>query len=215
MNMSTFHRTMQSTFARSPRGNGSGRPPISSSENFANLPPALHGYLVRWAKRCRTLAVLNAIGWALALALIWMLMSCGADRLLHLPTAWRILLLACGAILPALLLLSALMPLRKPIDWVAVAQSIERANPHFGQRLITVTSRVLGAQAYRGSEQILHALIDSVEDDARAPARKLPSLRSIRAAWSACLVTICVGLFLVLTPELDLGALAHRYLNPI
>ena len=61
------------------------------------LPPEVLRYVRRFEKRRRRLALLKAVGAALAFVLLWVLLWCTADRLLAFPPAVRLTLLLIGA----------------------------------------------------------------------------------------------------------------------
>ncbi|HEX5244307.1 MAG TPA: hypothetical protein VFW23_13675, partial [Tepidisphaeraceae bacterium] len=107
------------------------------------LPSDIQAFLASFVARRRRQLLLHTLGWAIAVSLLWLILSCSIDRLLHLPSSARLILLVLGLVV----LLVALRPLRlllQPVDWVEIAEQIERLHPSFQQRLITVTSRVLG-----------------------------------------------------------------------
>ena len=72
------------------------------------------------------------------------------------------------------------------MEWVDAAERIERHNPQFGQRLVTVTSRVLGPAEHRGSDDMLRELLRDVDRQAAGqdPAKLLP-LRRVARPWLA------------------------------
>lgn len=179
------------------------------------LPPDIQAFLAAFVARRRRQLILHTFGWAIAVSLLWLILSCSIDRLLHLPASARLILLALGV----LVLLLALRPLRfllQPIDWVEIAEQIERLHPSFQQRLITVTSRVLGESAYRGSNEILGQLLSEVSNQTAKERGKTP--RRWRAAiepWAAATVMACGMMLLALSPGMDLPRLTGRFFKPL
>src|ERR1700736_1590686 len=118
------------------------------------LPQGIRSFLDDFVVRSRRVALLRATGQGLALFLAWMLLWCGIDRLAQLTSAARLVGLCAGAAAAVMLVLRPLLRMRRRADWVAAAAEVERHNPRFVQRLVTVTSRLLGAAGYRGSDEI-------------------------------------------------------------
>src|SRR3954469_14848499 len=107
------------------------RPSMSES-----LPGPIRSYVRSYVARKRAYAMLKALGEALAIAVGWTILACAVDRWLQLSSAIRVALLVIGALGVALILAPALArALRRRVDWVGVADDIERANPQFGERL--------------------------------------------------------------------------------
>ena len=183
---------------------------------LSSLPPGIRSYLDEFIVRSRRLTLVRAMGKALALFSGWMLLCCAADRFLHLPAAVRFVTLLGGAVIFTAALLPALLALRHRPDWVWAAGAVERQNPRFAQRLLTVTSRLLGAADYRGSDEILLRLVHEVDEQlaAERAARLLP-LRHSLAPWGFCsfLFLLMAGLFS--TPDLRFRDLSIRFLNPL
>src|SRR6185295_19272620 len=126
-----------------------------------SLPPPIRSYVRSYVARKRAYAMLKALGEAAAIAVGWTLLSCAVDRWLQLSSATRVALLVIGGLAVAMILAPALArALRRRVDWVGVADDIERANPQFGERLRTVISQLLERQQYRGSPQMLDFLVD-------------------------------------------------------
>ncbi|HZL36492.1 MAG TPA: hypothetical protein VFC78_14330 [Tepidisphaeraceae bacterium] len=147
---------------------------------------------------------------------IWALLACAADRLFHLPGALRVGLLAAGGIGALCFFLRPMRLLFHPVDWVETAATIERQNPAFGQRLVTVTSRMLGSAAHRGSDEILSHLLREVGIEADVQRRRrLLSLRCIAGPWVGLLATLAVAVALLQLPRLGGAALLHRFFSPL
>ena len=74
------------------------------------------------------------------------------------------------------------------------AEEVERQDARFEQRLVTVTSRLLGAADYRGSDDILIRLLREVcEQVAAARAHRLIPLRPAVGPWTICLAIALLG----------------------
>src|SRR6266568_6887675 len=125
-----------------------------------NLPKPIRAYVGSFVARKRAYAMLKAIGTALAVGLGWTIIACALDRWLQLSSAMRVAFLTMGALAVAIILMPALARLlRRRLDWVGVADEIEKVNPQFGERLRTVISQQLERQEYRGSPQMLDYLL--------------------------------------------------------
>ncbi len=181
------------------------------------LPPAVRTYVRGYWARGRRLALLSGFGFAAAGLCAWVLACCTADRLLQLGPIIRSILLALGAILVGLTLWRTLRRRLGPVpDWVDIAERIERLNPRFGQRLQTVTSRLLGRPEHRGSDEILEHLVYTVNREAGGEsAGALLPLRPAMIPWVvfAGLLGLSAGLLLV--PGYGLPRLAQRYFAPL
>ena len=64
----------------------------------STLPPSIRGFLRGALARYRRLSLMRSLGWAIFGFLLWLLLLCGLDRVLHLSASVRGLLLAIGAI---------------------------------------------------------------------------------------------------------------------
>jgi hypothetical protein len=184
-------------------------------QSLQALPPSVQSYLGEFVSRRRRLTVLRATGRALAVFAIWGLLACGVDRVLHLAGAVRMGLLSAGALVAALTWLLSLRPLRRPVDWVETAGSIERQNPRFAQRLVTVTSRMLGSPDHRGSDEILSHLLREVDlQTGLERRRKLLYLRGAAGPWAVLFATISVAIALSQVPGLGMVRLGLRFAAP-
>jgi hypothetical protein len=180
------------------------------------FPPAIRSYLRGFVVRRRRLLVLRAVGWAGFAAAVWLLLSCGVDRLLHLPSSIRLTLLAVGAATVLLILLWGLLPLRRRIDWVRVAQAIELANPQFAQRLVTVTSQLLDEPDLRGSEQIVSHLARQLDEEIGGSKRHFGiGARSALRPWALCAAATVALAALTRVPTLGMQQLLVRCVNPV
>jgi hypothetical protein len=98
-----------------------------------------------------------------------------------------------------------------------VASDVERREPAFGGRLETVASRALGPAAWRGSDQLLHALaLDvSAEVARRDPAALLPWGGAL-LPWAAAIVLATLAAATAGRSNwLALPTLLRRYLTPV
>src|SRR4051794_17551432 len=111
------------------------------SRMTSTLPKPIRAYVRGFVARKRAYALLKASGEALAIAIGWTVLACALDRWLQLSSPFRIALLVIGALAVSIVLGPAIARLlRSRIDWVGVADDIEKANPQFGERLRTVIS---------------------------------------------------------------------------
>jgi hypothetical protein len=181
------------------------------------LPPAVRTYVHDFEVRARRLALLRGIGIAAAALLGWMLACCLVDRAAQLGPMTRSCLLVLGVIAAAVLLWRPIAKaLRKDVDWTDAAQRIESRTPDFGQRLVTVVSRVLGPSEHRGSDDMLRALLRDVSGQAeRRDASRLLPLRHI--AWPWLVVALLAGTFILLArvPGVHLSELSRRFFAPL
>src|SRR5207302_299794 len=124
-------------------------------------------YVYGFVTRDRRLSLLRGLGMAVALLLAWTLVCCAVDRFAQLSPVLRLVLLISGLASAAAVLIGPVRAaLRREVDWVGVAGRIERYNPQFAQRLVTVTSRLIGRPEYRGSDEILDHLLHEVDRQA-------------------------------------------------
>lgn len=185
-------------------------------DRLAALPPSLRDCLRDFVTRWRRLVELRAAGTALSVFIVWTLLACAADRWLHLPGVLREGLLIAGALAAFATALFRLLPLRGPIDWVSMAGVIEEYDPRFQQRLITVTSRVLGSPEHRGSDEILSHLLREVGRIASAASpAKLLSIRSAAASWAPVVAALLIMLGLARISAFGQSRLLARYLLPL
>lgn len=173
-------------------------------------------YLRGFVVRARFVSLVRAAATSAACFIAWMVIWCVADRYLQLHWTVRLGALGTGAIGVIALMCRPLMALLRPPDFVAAAAEVERHNPHFGQRLLTVTSRLLGPADYRGSDEILIRLTREVgEQVASERAGRLIAAGSTAGPTLICvlLVLLCVALSQI--PLLGFARLAARFLDPL
>jgi len=188
---------------------------IGPMNSAADLSPAVASYLRRFAIAERRLALLRALGNALAVFLAWAAICCGIDRLLQLSQAIRLLLLGCGVILGAAIVARAVWRAGGRVDWVDIAAQIERRDPRFSQSLLTVVSQLTGDRSSRGSEEILYHVLRDVEQHVASKAdRRLAFDRRLVTPWLVGIVLIASALGLAREPQLGVGQLARRFFSP-
>lgn len=182
----------------------------------SELPPRLRQYLRDDEIRARRLAVIGAVGFALTILLLWALIACAADRLLHLPSIPRIALLGIALISAALVMAHAIAAQRRRMDWIGTATRIERQDPQFGQSLLTVISRLLGPTAHRGSEEILSHLLHDLEYKvATQRRRRLFPPAGVILPWLVCVILLSTAVSLWKMPGFGLGQLIRRFVEPL
>lgn len=180
------------------------------------LPSPIRTYLYEFVLRSRVLAVVRGLAVALAGFAAWMLIFCVIDRFVQLHWAVRLTGLLIGVAAAMALLLPRLVTLTRPADLISAAAEVEREDPRYGQRLLTVTSRLLGAAAYRGSDQILIRLTREVGDQVAAECGRHPiRLRGLVGPLSACLVLAMLFGVLARIPLLGFTRLAARFIEPL
>lgn len=179
------------------------------------LSPAIQGYLDAFIVRARRIALMRRTGMAVAIFLGWTLLWCAADRMLHLSAPVRWAALAGGALLAAGRLAPVLIARSRQPDWLWAAAEIERQNPRFAQRLLTVTSRLMGAPDYRGSDEILLRLVREVDEQMAAdrPAHRLRLGRAV-GPWAACAVLVIMIASLLRVPGVRFADLLVRFIDP-
>src|SRR3954451_22735609 len=158
------------------------------------LPPNILFYVSEFVARARGRALRRAVGLAVSVFLAWALACCAADRLLQVPSWVRAALLAAGLLaVGAILYGPTCARWRRKLDWLEAAAEVERHNPRFGQRLLTVTARMLGPAEHRGSDDLLCRLLADVDREAalRRPAPAVPGAAVVLPwAAAACLVAL-------------------------
>lgn len=181
------------------------------------LPPAVRTYVHDFDARARRLALLRGIGIALVAMLGWFLACCLVDRVAQLGSTTRLCLLAAGVVGTGVLAWRTIArALRGEVDWARAAQHIESRTPEFGQRLVTVVSRLLGPAEHRGSDEMLQALLRDVNGRAeRRDASKLLPLRQIAWPWVAVAILVAALAVLARVPGMNLPDLGRRFFLPL
>jgi hypothetical protein len=180
------------------------------------FPPSIRRYLGDFVARSRRVRVARSGLIALALLLAWTLTVAAIDRFVPLSAWVRGMLLAAELFAAATIIFGPLREaLLRRIDWVDASQQIERRNPSLGERLVTVTSQLLAPASYRGSPQILDALVQQVSDEVTASRRvrltDWPALARPAVA-ALCLALATAGLWSL--AWLNLPQLIDRQVRP-
>lgn len=123
------------------------------------LRRAIYGFVVR----NRVVRLLMHAGIVLSAAAALVFVCCFADRWLSLSSGQRMgLLAALGAgFVAGLAWPMRKMPLGKA-QWIAAAEQIEKLNPRFDQRLVTLVSQYLEPSENQGSRAILDGLMEEI-----------------------------------------------------
>src|SRR5688572_163321 len=181
------------------------------------LPPPVHSYISDFVARARRLATARAVGLAAAIFVGWRLACCALDRFAQFNGWTRLGLLASGLLACAVLVLRPLLVARRRTkDALLAATEIERHDPRFGQRLVTVVSRLMGPTEHRGSEDILYRLLNDVSHQAGSARRPRPiPLRRVIRPWLALAVLVALGTYLARQPDFGLPRLLLRYAVPL
>src|ERR1700761_6993833 len=97
----------------------------------AVLSPAIDRYVGEFITRWRRVRIVRAAGLTVLLLTLWMLLSCGLDRLLKFSIPIRIGMLGIGVLVSLIPLMRIVFRARRATDWVESAEQIERQNPRF------------------------------------------------------------------------------------
>jgi hypothetical protein len=173
-------------------------------ESGLNSNRLITQYLAAYIALRRVVAVATAIGWAVVFAMLWLMLLCGLDRWLMLA-GW----IRCGgAIIGGLVVLAIvarpLSFLFRRRNFVAAAIEIEKLEPAFDQRLITVASEQTDAQLLQHLQVEVQTVI---------AGRRGSSLVSFRPlVWPMIITTgsIVVIVFLLHSTQIDLSHLFRR-----
>jgi hypothetical protein len=165
------------------------------------------------------MAVLRAVGVAIALAALWVTAWGVVDRLVPLHSLVRLLLLGILLlVVGAILLRPVRVILRGGIDWVEAARQVERRDPRFGEALATVVSHALSPAAGRASPQLVDRLTGQVLeklDHPRRTARRLVRFKPAAVSLVSAAVAMFILFDLCLWPWLGMRQLLARQLNPL
>lgn len=198
---------------------GPDRPLFHSTtmNSVSALPPNLLAYVSDFVARARRNDLRRATGVAASVLLGWGLACCLADRLLQLPGSGRAVMLGAGLSTVVVILFRPMRALFRPRrDWFAAAAEVERVNPRFAQRLLTVTTRLLGPPEHRGSDDMLYRLLSDVDREAadRKHSRgAAPSSAVLPWALLAFLITLAAALARL--EGVGLPRLALRFIAPL
>jgi hypothetical protein len=194
----------------------------SNTETPTALPwvfaahPRIGAFIKRFVARHRFLALVRAAGWAAAAAIGWLLVSCLADRLFHLPRPLRGIWFVSDALLFVAILLPAIRRLiSRKIDWIAAADQIERLSPVFGQRLQTAASQLLAEPSKRGSVQLLQSILSDLDREItiRKSLPRIPRGPVVRGWGALAILAIVCGALLTI-PSLGMPRLLVRAFDP-
>src|SRR6478672_5876562 len=117
---------------------------------IAALPPSVRSYVSDFVARARRLALARAVGLAAAVFLGWALACCTLERFMHFGSIPRMALVGAAIAAAAAILFRPLrIARRREADVVDAAAEIERHEPRFAQRLLTVVSRLAGPPEHR------------------------------------------------------------------
>src|SRR4051812_17816454 len=97
----------------------------------AEIPKSILQYLQGYVARQRWRALLSGVGWALVIGVGWGLLACGMDRWMGLNAPLRMVLLIIGGIAIVATIVAGMVAAMRKIDWVGVADEIERRNLEF------------------------------------------------------------------------------------
>ncbi|HTL29148.1 MAG TPA: hypothetical protein VL282_08005, partial [Tepidisphaeraceae bacterium] len=184
---------------------------------ITSLPPAVHDYVNGFVTRRRRIDALRALGVALSFAAVWMLWWAMIDRFFQLPQNARTALLALDLLAMVVICWRPMKALiRREMSWQRVAMQIERRNPRFGERLVTITSELLSPARYRGSPEMLDHLLHevSVEASGDRPQRLLPLSLALRP-WLVVLSLAIVTAAVSFIPWMDMPTLLLREVLPL
>src|SRR5262245_36687223 len=105
------------------------------------LPASIRELLARFVRRRRRVALVRALGVAVALAALWLLVWGLVDRLVLLPGVVRAaLLFMLASVVTWVLVFPLRAVMRRDIKWIDVARQIEQRDRRFGEALVTVVS---------------------------------------------------------------------------
>src|SRR5688500_11695584 len=115
-----------------------------SAITASSLPVPVESYLRRYAQRRAVQRLIRRGGLAVLVTIAWALLWCVVDRLIALPPAMRVMLLAINAVVVVILIGRPLVRMLLPVDRSRVAREIERREPDWREKLATFVSRTLG-----------------------------------------------------------------------
>jgi hypothetical protein len=184
---------------------------------IAPFPQPIHRYLREFVARSRRVRLARAALVAVAYVLAWTLIVAVIDRLTAMPGWVRGALLAAeGAAVVGILARPIRDALRRRVDWVEASAQVERRNPAMGQRLVTVTSQLLAPAEYRGSGQMLDALVSDVAGEVETQrGGRLVTWRSVGRPMVAVALLVAGTAGLWGVEWLDLPQLIGRQLRPL
>src|SRR5215212_4184568 len=180
-----------------------------------SLPKPIRSYVRSFIVRQRVFALLKAVGFALVIGVGWILIACALDRWLGLAAGIRVALLVVGALWIGVVLAPPLGRLLwRRIDWVGVADDIEKVNPDFGERLRTVISQLLERREYRGSPQMLDYLVEQVSRQAQQHRPRF-AWKPLALPWAMAIVLLAVGAGIWRMSSASASPLVWRLIRPL
>ena len=183
------------------------------------LPPRIRDYIGDFVARARRRALVRAGGLAYLFLLAWALLWCVVDRFLQLGGNYRLLLLVSGLAAAVAIVFRPLAAVlwRRDLDWAAAAAEIERTNPRFGERIVTVTSRLLGPPEHRGSADMLYRLLGDVDRATAAgnPPRVIVPIGAAVLPWVLFAILLAGAFYLMRVESFGLPRLLFRFVAPL
>src|SRR5688572_8876386 len=148
------------------------------------LPQPIVTYLSRFSWRRRAQRLMRALGLVALFSIVWAATWCAVDRLVALPASVRLAGPCVNGAAAAVLIARPIGEMVRRRDWVALARQVETRDKRWQERLWTVTSRTFGPARFRGSAELLGALMDEVSREAQvADARGLLPWRRVARPW--------------------------------
>ena len=184
---------------------------------ITNLPPSVHDYVNGFVTRQRRIDAIRALGVALSFASVWILWWALIDRFFQLPQNARAAMFGLNLIAIGVICWRPMKALiRREMSWPIVSMQIERRNPRFGERLVTITSELLAPARHRGSAEMLDHLLQEVAVEASngRPQRLLPLSLAMRP-WIVVLSLAAVSGILSFIPWMDMPTLLLREILPL
>ncbi len=177
------------------------------------LPGAIRGYLTKYARRHRRMALVRSLGTVSAISLAWMMFWALFDRVSPMPGWARMGVLGINAGVVVVFLGPSALGMWRRIDWRATAARIERGEATFAERLQTVVSQALAPAEERGSAQLLSRL-ESGLDLSRHPSPRVMPVRRWATPWAVTILLLSVMAWAWSNPWLDAPRLLERYGMP-
>src|SRR4051812_22397860 len=110
------------------------------------FPYAVQMYLFRFEQRRILQRLVRRTGLAVFLAIVCALAWCFVDRMIALPAWMRVVVLSINSLAGMFIVGRALVPIVARIDLLGVARDVEGREHRWGERLVTLVSRLLGPQ---------------------------------------------------------------------
>ncbi len=184
---------------------------------ITSLPPAVHNYVSGFVTRQRRIDALRAIGVALSCAFVWIMWWALFDRFFQFPQNVRTALLGLNLLAVIVICWRPMRALiRREMSWAIASMQIERRNPKFGERLLTITSQLLSPVGHRGSPEMLDQLLHevAVETSSDRPEKLLPLSLALRP-WIVVLSLAFIAVALSFISWIDMPTLLLREVLPL